>query len=108
MRSVPSRLRLASQAAAVPRFEAFSGSTLLTRNTSSRRPAMASPTSDSERPLPYISAVSMSVRPWSSPRRNAASSAARCSRRSPMFQVPCPSAGTRSPEGSAMVFIRTV
>ena len=37
-----SRFRLRSQAAMVPAREAFCGSTLLTMNTSSRRPAMAS------------------------------------------------------------------
>ena len=40
MRSVPRRLRLASQAAIVPALLAFWGITLLTRNTSPRRPAM--------------------------------------------------------------------
>ena len=53
---MPSRFRLASHAFSVPSRVAFDGSTLLMRNTSSRRPAMASPTSSSERPLPYISA----------------------------------------------------
>ena len=38
MRSVLSRFRLRSQAATVPAREAFCGSTLLTMNTSSRRP----------------------------------------------------------------------
>ena len=54
-----SRFRLRTQAATVPRREALSGRTLLTRKTSSRRPAIASPTSSSTAPLPYISAVSM-------------------------------------------------
>ena len=43
------RFRLRSHAATVPRREALCGSTLLTRNTSSRRPAIASPTTDSAR-----------------------------------------------------------
>jgi len=66
-----------------------------TRNTWSRRPAIASPTISSTRPLPYISAVSTWVRPASSPARKAATAAARpsCS----MFQVPWPTTGTASP-----------
>ena len=42
MRSVLSRFRLRAQAATVPAFVEFSGSTLLTRNTSSRRVRPAS------------------------------------------------------------------
>src|SRR5207249_9463509 len=47
MRSVSSRLRLRSQALIVPARVACSGSTLLTRKTSSRRPAIAAPTTRS-------------------------------------------------------------
>ena len=45
--SVPRRRRLRAQAATVPRRVACEGSTLLTRKTSSRRSAIASPTSSS-------------------------------------------------------------
>src|SRR5438034_191055 len=74
MRSVLSRLRLRSQAAMVPRSLAFSGSTLLTMNASSRRPASASATTVSASPFAYISAVSISVSPRSRPARSAATS----------------------------------
>ena len=47
---MPSRFRLASQARTVPAREALDGSTLLTRNTSSRRPAIASRTTSSDPP----------------------------------------------------------
>ena len=66
------------------------GRTLLTRKTSSRRPAIASPTSSSAPPSPYISAVSISVMPRSSPSRRAAISSAAAVRSSPMCQVPWP------------------
>src|ERR1700677_400192 len=56
----------------VPRFEAWLGSTLDTRNTSSRRPSMALAMIRSAAPEPYISAVSICVIPRSSPRRMAA------------------------------------
>ena len=81
-----------SQAARVPRREALCGSTFETRKTSSRRPAIASPTTASARPEPYISAVSMWVMPRSRPRRSAATAAARgaCSR----YQVPWPMTAT--------------
>ena len=86
-----SRARLRSQAAIVPRRDAFSGSTFDARNTSSRRPAIASPTSSSTAPEPYISAVSTWVMPASSPRRSAAIAAARsCS----ISQVPWPITAT--------------
>ena len=77
MRSVFSRFRLRSQAAMVPRRVAFSGSTLLTMKSSSRRPAMASPTISSAPPSAYISAVSISVMPRSRPSRSAAISCVR-------------------------------
>src|SRR5258708_1356100 len=112
MRAVFSLFRLRSQAAIVPLRDAlcvaFSGKTFVTRNTPSRRPGMASPTSSSERPSPYISAVSMSVAPASRPRRSVAISSARSARWSPMFQAPRPKAGTCSPEGSATVFIASL
>src|SRR3569623_2227866 len=99
MRSVPSRLRLRSQAAIVPDRLAFDGITLLTRNTPSRRPATTSRVTSSAPPLPYISAVSMSVMPRSRPSCSARTSSD-CERAtSPIRQVPCPSAGTVSPEG---------
>src|SRR2546428_14072331 len=68
--------------------------TFETRNTSCRRPAMASPTMASTFPFPYISAVSMCVIPRSSPRRIAAMDEARF--RS-ISQVPWPMTGTRIP-----------
>ena len=64
-----SRARLCSHALTVPLRVAFDGSTLETRNTSSRRPSIAWATSSS---VPYISAVSMCVRPSSTPSRSAA------------------------------------
>ena len=70
------RRRLRVQAAITPRAAACSGRTLLTRNVSSRRPAIASATSSSARPSPYISAVSMRAAPRSSPSRSAAISSA--------------------------------
>ena len=77
----------------VPRRDAFSGSTFEARKTSSRRPAIASPTSSSTTPEPYISAVSSGSCPRSSPRRSAAIAAARsCS----ISQVPCPDHGDRA------------
>src|SRR5882724_1952799 len=102
MRSVFRRLRLFSQAATVPRREAFPGITLLTMKASSRRPATASPTTSSAPPLAYISAVSISVIPRSMPSRSAVTSSLRRFALSPMVQVPCPSAGTVSPVGSAI------
>src|SRR5690606_15279823 len=55
------------------------------------------------RPSPYISAVSISVRPRSRPRRMVAISSARVAWLSPMFQVPWPSAGTASPPGRVTI-----
>src|SRR5882762_2572276 len=72
----------------VPLRVAWLGSTLLTRKTSSRRPAMASPTSSSASPSPYISAVSMRVSPISRPWRSAAISSLR--RRGPRPYAKCP------------------
>ncbi len=66
------------------------GRTLETRNTSSRRPAIASPTTVSA--SPYISAVSMWVMPRSRPRRSAATAVGRCA--SSMYQVPWPITAT--------------
>jgi hypothetical protein len=60
---------------------------------------MASLTSASAAPPPYISAVSISVRPLSRPVRRAANSVARRAGCSPMYQVPKPSAGTVPPLG---------
>ena len=61
---------------------------------SSRCPARASPTRRSLRPLPYISAVSMSVIPPAAPRRSASASESCVSRWSPTCKVPWPSAAT--------------
>src|SRR4051812_23682501 len=76
----------------VPFREAFLGSTLETMKTCSRRPAIASATTSSASPLPYISAVSMWVMPSSMPLRSAATASLRgpCS----MYQVPWPMTGT--------------
>src|SRR5437764_681676 len=63
----------------------------------SRRPLTARATTSSAPPLPYISAVSISVMPRSIPSLNAAASSAAWRRFSPMCQVPCPNAGTRWP-----------
>src|SRR6185503_2139870 len=71
----------------------------------SRLPAMASAIASSAPPSPYISAVSISVIPSSSPSRMAATSAARSDLRSPMRQVPSPSTGTLSPDLSVTVCI---
>src|SRR5215208_4334155 len=68
------------QAAIVPWRVAFCGSTLLTRKTSSRLPAIASATTSSAAPSPYISAVSISVMPRSSPVCSALISSARRAR----------------------------
>ncbi len=54
----------------------------------SRRSASASQISASAAPSPYISAVSTSVMPNSTPARSAAISSDRRSARSPIFQVP--------------------
>src|SRR5215469_10996170 len=66
----------------------------------SRTPAAARATTSSAAPLPYISAVSIKVMPRSMPSRSADASSAARRRSSPMCQVPCPSAGTRSPSRS--------
>jgi hypothetical protein len=91
----------------VSRFEALLGSTLLTMKTSPRRPLIASPTTSSAPPLPYISAVSISVMPRSMPRRSALISSLRRHASSPIAQVPWPKIGTRtgtdSPDGSLVV-----
>src|SRR5581483_1479084 len=84
-------------AAKVPARDAFWGSTLETRKTSSRRPAIASPTSCSASPALYISAVSIWVMLRSMPVRRAVITAWRffCS----MSHVPCPMIGTSGPVG---------
>ena len=66
---------------------------------------MASPTISSALPSPYISAVSTSLMPSSSPSFTAFSSAALSEARSPMRQVPSPSTGTFSPLLSVTVRI---
>ena len=76
------------------------GSTLLTRNTSSRRPSIASADEPSAAPSPYISAVSISVRPRSRPGCSASISTASGCRPCPMCHVPMPRAGIVSPEGN--------
>src|SRR5262249_44379743 len=77
----------------VPRREALLGSTLETRNTSSRLPATASAMTSSA--SPYISAVSIWVMPSSMPRRNADIAALRSPRS--RYQVPCPITETSGP-----------
>src|SRR4029079_6638479 len=64
---------------------------------SSRRPRIASPTSCSTLPSPYISAVSTWLMPRSRPRRSAATARERSSRS--MFQVPWPTTETSRPVG---------
>jgi hypothetical protein len=82
------RFRLRWQALIVRWRVAFLGSTLLTRKTSPRRRTIASATSSSAAPSPYISAVSISVMPRSSPVRNALISSPRRARFSPSVKVP--------------------
>lgn len=64
---------------------------------------MASPTSRSAAPSPYISAVSMSVIPHATPVRSASISLARRAGSLPIYHVPCPMAGMRVPSDSVMV-----
>ncbi len=64
------------------------GSTLLTRNTSSRRPAIAAPTSASLRPSPYISAVSISAKPMIQPELQGGQYSGRAAGSSAIIQVP--------------------
>src|SRR5438445_9684196 len=85
---------------------ALCGYTLLTTNTWSRRPAIASPTTRSAPPSAYISAVSISVIPRSIPVRNAATSLLRLLTSSPIRHVPWPRTGTLSPPGSLVERIR--
>src|SRR3954447_5295846 len=66
-------------------------------NSLSRNPREASVTTSSAPPLPYISAVSIRVKPISMPSLTAAASSAVRRRSSPICQVPCPNAGTFSP-----------
>jgi hypothetical protein len=87
----------------LPARDEFCGSTLLTINTSSRRPSMASATILSASPSPYNSAVSISVMPRSSPSFSAAISSSRRRGLSPMRHVPWPRRGTTSPPGSVSV-----
>ena len=68
--------------------DAFCGYALVTRNNWSRRLPSAAQISVSAAPSPYISAVSTSVMPSSTPARSAAISSDRRSARSPIFQVP--------------------
>src|SRR3954464_8765252 len=58
---------------------------------------MASPTSSSARPLPYISAVSMWVMPRSRPARRVSMAWRSVSRGPSIIQVPCPMTGTWTP-----------
>src|SRR5215831_182152 len=98
MCSTRSRRRLASQDVMMRlRVVALPGRILVTRKIRGRRPAMTSATSSSAAPSPYISAVSMSVRPRSMPSCSAAISCLRRAARSPSCQVPCPSTATDSP-----------
>ena len=90
------RLRLRSQAAIADFRPALCGYTLLTTNTLSR-PAIASPTIFSAPPSAYISAVSINIIPRSRPSVSAAISRAALGLRSPIRQVPMPSAGTDFP-----------
>src|SRR5439155_9235809 len=71
--------------------------TLVAMKASWRRPATASATISSARPSAYISAVSMWVRPRSSPRDSAAISSFLSLRSSPMCQVPWPTTATSTP-----------
>ncbi len=86
--SVPRRSRLRAQASGTPVRVALCGLTLVTRNTRSRRPEMAAPTTRSAAPLPYSSAVSITVMPSSMPRRITAASWLAGRWPSPIFQVP--------------------
>src|ERR1700750_3103466 len=108
MRSVFSRFRLHSHAAMVPRRLALPGSTLLTMKTSLRRLPTASATMLSASPSPYISAVSISVTPRSSPWRSAATSSLRRRALSAIRQVPSPKVGTVAPEGRRVVGMEDV
>src|SRR2546427_285796 len=71
--------------------------TLVAMKASWRRPATASATISSARPSAYISAVSMWVRPRSSPRDSAGISSFLSLRSSPMCQVPWPTTATSTP-----------
>src|ERR1700730_3104124 len=73
--------------------------TLVAMKAAWRRPATASATISSARPSAYISAVSMWVRPRSSPRDSAAISSFLSLRSSPMCQVPWPTTGRLTPVG---------
>src|SRR3989441_4354834 len=98
MWSVPSRLSDCSHALIVPAYDALDGNTLVTTKSDSRGyPLIAWATIRSAPPSPYISAVSMWVRPRSRPRRSAATSSRSARRLSPMCQVPCPTTGTSTP-----------
>src|SRR4051812_28563862 len=71
----------------------------------SRRPPIASPTTSSAPPSPYISAVSIKVMPRSMPSLSAAISRWRSPGCSPIRQVPCPSTGIEAPDGNPVVLI---
>src|SRR3954467_1537954 len=96
---MPSRRSVCSHARRVPARLAFCGSTLPTVKVARRGPPLAaSAISCSARPLPYISAVSMCVRPRAMPARSASISVAFW-RPSAISHVPCPTTGTSSAIG---------
>ena len=99
MTSLRSRFRLRSQAATVLARAALRGCTLLTMKTSWRRSPTASATTSSAPPSPYISAVSIRVRPRSMAVLRASTSWLRRCAFSPIRQVPMPRQGTCSPSG---------
>ena len=99
---MPMRRRLRLHAAVMSAMPALCGYTLDTTNTDERRPAIARATISSAPPSPYISAVSISVMPMSSPRCSAVTSRAARAVRSPIVHVPRPSAGTGVPSASVM------
>src|SRR6185295_18429609 len=72
------------------------------------RSLIASPTTSSAPPSPYISAVSMSVIPRSKPKRSAAISSCRREASSPIIHVPCPNTGTGRPDGNNVVLIPSI
>src|ERR1700676_4029536 len=92
------RLSDASHARIVPSYVAFDGNTLETRNSCSRgSPAIASPTSRSAAPSPYISALSTCTVPSSMPRRSARFASSAPGPRVGTFHVPWPTSGTARP-----------
>ena len=98
----------ALQAALAGGSDAAAGSRGADRPCSPEIPRRAGPRSPRRRllsapPSAYISAVSISVMPRSRPSRSAAISCARSRARSPIRQVPIPSAGIEAPSGKAQV-----